>query len=370
MKVGVFIPIGNNGWLLSENAPQYMPTFELNKQVTLAAERYGMDFALSMIKLRGFGGKTEFWDHNLESFTLMAGLAAVTSRIRLFATAASLVMPPAIVARMASTIDSISNGRFGVNLVTGWQRPEYSQMGMWPGDQFFGTRYQYLSEYVQVLRQLWDTGRSDFRGEYFRMEDCRVSPRPQADMKVICAGASDAGMEFSAQYADYNFCFGKGINTPTAFAPSARRLIEATRKTGRKVSTYVLMMVIAAETDEAARAKWEHYKAGADHEAIAWLGEQGAADKKSGADTNVRQMADPTSAVNINMGTLVGSYASVARMLDEVAEVEGTEGVLLTFDDFVAGVQAFGERIQPLMRCRADAASPVPSQVAPLARAA
>src|SRR3954471_18222123 len=138
MEIGVFVPIGNNGWLISETSPQYMPSFELNKTITQAADRYGLDFALSMIKLRGFGGKTEFWEHNLESFTLMGGLAAVTTKIKLFATAASLVMPPAIVARMASTIDSISNGRFGLNLITGWQRPEYSQMGMWPGDQFFG----------------------------------------------------------------------------------------------------------------------------------------------------------------------------------------------------------------------------------------
>lgn len=105
-----------------------------------------------MIKLRGFGGETEFWEHNLESFTLMAGLAAVTSRIQLFATAATLTMPPAIVARMASTIDSISDGRFGINLVTGWQKPEYSQMGLWPGDEFFGTRYQYLGEYAGAAR--------------------------------------------------------------------------------------------------------------------------------------------------------------------------------------------------------------------------
>ncbi len=370
MKVGVFIPIGNNGWLLSENAPQYKPTFALNKQITLEAERYGFDFALSMIKLRGFGGKTEFWDHNLESFTLMAGLAAVTTKIKLFATAASLVMPPAIVARMTSTIDSISNGRFGLNLITGWQRPEYSQMGLWPGDQFFGSRYQYLAEYIHVLRDLWGTGQSDFKGEHFKMDDCRVSPRPQAEMKVICAGQSDAGMAFSAQHADYNFCFGKGINTPTAFKPAADKLIEATKKTGRHVTTYVLMMVIADETDEAARAKWEHYKAGADQGAIAWLGEQGAVDTKSGADTNVRQMADPTSAVNINMGTLVGSYASVARMLDEMALVPGTEGVLLTFDDFVEGVKAFGERIQPLMASRVDADTPVPSRAAPQALAA
>lgn len=363
MKVGIFIPIGNNGWLISENAPQYQPTFELNKQIAQSAEHYGLDFVLSMIKLRGFGGKTEFWDHNLESFTLMAGLAAVTSKIKLFATAASLVMPPAIVARMASTIDSISNGRFGVNLVTGWQRPEYTQMGMWPGDEFFTSRYEYLAEYIQVLRDLWEKGQSDFKGEHFQMDDCRVSPRPQADMKVICAGQSDAGMEFSAKHADYNFCFGKGVNTPKAFAPAAEKLIEATQLTGRDVSTYVLMMVIADETDEAARAKWEHYKAGVDEEAVSWLGVQGSVDKKSGADTNVRQMADPTSAVNINMGTLVGSYATIARMLDEVAEVQGTEGVLLTFDNFVQGVEAFGTRIQPLMKSRTDAISPVKSQV-------
>ncbi len=67
----------------------------------------------------------------------MAGLAAVTSRIQIYATAATLPLPPAIVARMAATIDSISGGRFGVNLVTGWQKPEYEQMGIWPGDDYF-----------------------------------------------------------------------------------------------------------------------------------------------------------------------------------------------------------------------------------------
>jgi pyrimidine oxygenase len=352
MKVGVFIPIGNNGWLISENAPQYKPSFELNKQVVQKAENYGLDFALSMIKLRGFGGKTEFWDHNLESFTLMAGLAAVTSRIKLYATAPTLCFPPAIVARMASTIDSISNGRFGLNLVTGWQKPEYSQMGIWPGDDYFAHRYEYLAEYVQVLRDLWETGRSDLKGRFFQMDDCRLSPRPQADMKIICAGQSGAGMAFTAKYADYNFCFGKGVNTPTAFAHTVERLQAAKAETGRAVACYALFMVIADETDEAARAKWDAYKAGADEEAIAWLGEQAAADTKSGGDTNVRQMVDPTSAVNINMGTLVGSYATVARMLDEIATIPDSEGVLLCFDDFIKGMDDFGTRIQPLMQCR------------------
>ncbi|MCS5781253.1 pyrimidine utilization protein A [Klebsiella pneumoniae subsp. pneumoniae] len=327
---------------MSTHAPQYMPTFELNKAIVQKAEHYHFDFALSMIKLRGFGGKTEFWDHNLESFTLMAGLAAVTSKIQIYATAATLTLPPAIVARMASTIDSISGGRFGVNLVTGWQKPEYDQMGMWPGDDYFASRYDYLTEYVQVLRDLWGTGRSDFKGDYFTMNDCRVSPRPSQPMKVICAGQSDAGMAFSAQHADYNFALAKGQHA-NGLCPDRRTHDAGGGKTGRDVGSYVLFMVIADETDEAARAKWEHYKAGADEEALAWLTEQSQKDTRSGSDTNVRQMADPTSAVNINMGTLVGSYASVARMLDEVASVPGTDGVLLTFDDFLAGIDAFGE---------------------------
>ena len=205
MEIGVFIPIGNNGWLLSENAPQYKPTFELNKEITLRAEGYGLDFVLSMIKLRGFGGKTEFWDHNLESFTLMAGLAAVTSKIKLFATSATLVMPPAIVARMAATIDSISNGRFGLNVITGWQRPEYSQMGLWPGDEYFSRRYEYLAEYVQVLRELWANGQSDFKGDFFKMDDCRCLPLPSRMIPIISAGQSDAGTRYAARFADYNF---------------------------------------------------------------------------------------------------------------------------------------------------------------------
>src|ERR1700675_344931 len=161
MELGVFIPIGNNGWLISTTSPQYRPSFDLNRQVVEKAERFGFDFALSMIKLHGFGGPSQYWDHNLESFTLTAGLAAVTSRIQLFASVAVLTLPPPIAARMAVTLDSISHGRFGLNIVTGWQRAEYDQMGIWPGASHYEHRYDYCSEYVEIMQELWATGRSD-----------------------------------------------------------------------------------------------------------------------------------------------------------------------------------------------------------------
>lgn len=352
MEIGVFIPIGNNGWLISTNSPQYMPSFELNKQIIQKAEKYSLDFALSMIKLRGFGGKTEFWDHNLESFTLMAGLAAVTSKIKLFASTAILTLPPALVARMAITVDSIAPGRFGINIVTGWQEAEYSQMGIWPGNAYFDYRYDYATEYVQVMKELWAKGVSNFQGKHFTMKDCKMSPQPSKDIKIVAAGQSGRGMEFASQYADFNFVMGVGINTPTAVAPANERLIEAAKQAGRDVGAYVLFMVIADETDEIAQAKWDSYREGADVDALARMADQGSKDTKADGSATAKTINLPEGAVNFNQGTLIGSYAKVAGLLDEAAETPGTKGIMLTFDDFLIGLDNFGEKIQPLMKSR------------------
>ena len=356
MEIGVFIPIGSNGWLISTTSPQYRPSFALNRQVTLNAERYGLDFVLSMIKLRGFGGKSRFWDDNLESFTLMAGLAAVTSRIELYATVAVLTLPPAITARMAMTIDSISHGRFGVNLVTGWQKAEYDQMGLWPGDDHFKHRYDLLDEYATVMRELWVTGQSDLKGRYYTMNDCRLGPLPSRRIPLICAGTSDAGMVFAAKHCAYNFCSGNGeMNDPRDSADTVARLQACTQAAGTGTKALAFTMIIADETDEAAMAKWEHYKAGVDLDAIGWSRDQAGADKNA-ADNSTAGRIRRREPLPFNGSRLIGSYASVARMLDEMAEIPGLAGVMLTFDDFVIGVEQFGQRIQPLMRSRRNLA--------------
>ena len=353
MKVGVFIPIGSRGWLISTTSPKTMPSFDLNRTVVQRAEHYGLDFALSMIKLRGYDGPSEYWVHNLESFTLMAGIAAVTRRIQVFASVAVLTMPPALVARMAVTIDSIAPGRFGVNIVTGWQPKEYQQMGLWPGEAHFARRYDYVSEYVRIMQELWTTGRSDFKGEFFQMDDCRLSPRPSRPITLVGAGQSDRGMRFVAEYGDYNFLGSPGLNEPNAPLVVLDRLNAAVAASGRDVGALLLLMVIAAETDEAAFAKWDHYKAGTDLEALQWQATQASADTKaqdgSTASNLARVVRDPQPTGILKF---IGSYASVARMLDEVAALPGLRGVMLTFDDFIVGMEQFGEHIQPLMNSR------------------
>ncbi len=136
-------------------------------------------------------------------------------------------------------------------------------------------------------------------------------------------------------------------------ADSVARLVSATQETGRTCGALVLTMVIADETDAAAMAKWEHYKAGADLEALAYRDAQAADDPSRDplAGPNKRRTLG-VDKLPTQGGVLVGSYASVARMLDELATVPGVLGVMLTFDDFVIGMEQFGTRVQPLMRSR------------------
>ena len=150
MQLGVFIPIGNNGWLISTTSPQYKPSYDLNKAIVDKAERFGFDFALSMIKLHGFGGPSQFWDYNLESFTLMAGSGGDDNEDQ--AVCHVRGADDAAADRGADGGDdrfSISHGRFGVNIISGWQRREYTQMGIWPG---CGS----LQAPLRVLRRICD----------------------------------------------------------------------------------------------------------------------------------------------------------------------------------------------------------------------
>lgn len=357
MEIGIFLPTGTRGYLISSTAPLNEPTYELNKQVVLAAERYGCEFALSMVKFRGFGGESRYWDGALEPFTLTAALAAVTSRIKLISTTASLVMPPAIVARMAATLDGIAPGRTGINVVTGWQKAEYEQMGVWPGDVHFERRYEYLAEYVQVMQELWRDGHSNFQGSYFKMEDCRLEPQPKHPIELVVAGGSEQGLGFAARYCHYNFCAAPDtINTASSCLGPIERLKQAADRQGRDVKALIWVSVIADETDAAAEAKWESYKSGTDPVALGWSKAQASSDaKNTDPNSTVARVTQRREYSPTNTMKTIGSYATVARVLDEMAAIPGMAGAMLSFDDFAVGIEQFGQHIQPRMASRTTA---------------
>ena len=353
MELGVFLPTGSRGYIISTSAPANEPSYALNRHVVQTAERHGFGFALSMVKFRGFGGPSGFWDAALEPFTLISALAAITSRIRLISTAASLAMPPAVVARMAATMDQVAPGRIAINVITGWARAEYEQMGLWPGEAHFARRYDMVAEYVAVMRALWATGRCDLEGEFFRMQDCVLEPRPLHPVPIVVAGSSDKGLDFAARHADYNFCSAPdAVNSPDSCAVPVQRLRAAAARHGRDVKALLWVTVITDATDAGAEAKWERYRRGIDMQAIGRRVGQAAADTVT---------VDPASTAFRHRGAevapvggckLVGSHATIAAQLDRLAAIPDLAGVMLAFDDYWTGLDEFGERVLPLMRAR------------------
>ena len=352
MKFGVFLPNGSNGYIPSAGSPVYLPTFDHNQAISLEAEKQGLDFVLSMMKYRGFGGDTGYWDACLESFTLMAALAAVTRRVELYPSISILSQHPAVVARMVATIDDISGGRCGLNIVTGWNRPEYAQMGLWPGDSHYERRYDYAEEYLTILRELWETGRSSQKGEYFELDDCAMYPTPSRKIPIVCAGQSPRGKQFVAEMADQQFV----MTADSKLTPGVADIQDRARKTGRKVGIYALYHMIVADSDDEAVRMAEEIVARADRGAIANI--LASAD----LDTNVDGTSDHLKAaleLGIEEGNIafmsipvvLGSPATVARRIDQISENTGIDGMLFSWPDFVSGISRFGKEVMPLLKC-------------------
>ncbi len=349
MKFGVFLPNGSNGYIPSEGSPVYQPTFEHNKAISIEAETQGLDFVLSMMKYRGFGGVTGYWDSCLESFTLMAGLAAVTSKIGLFPSISLLSQHPAVVARMIATLDDISSGRCGLNIVTGWNRAEYAQMGMWPGDSHYERRYDYASEYLSILKTLWRTGRCSHQGEFFSLDDCTVYPQPAGEIPIVCAGQSPRGRQFVAESADHQFVLTGKSNLINGVQDIQARA----RKYSRRVGIYALYHLIVEDTDQKAKSVAENIVEKADMGAIRNILDSASSDTNKGGTSDQLQAALEQSIEEGNMAfmgipVLVGSPESVAAQIKLLGEESGIEGMLFSWPDFVPGVRRFGEEVMPL----------------------
>lgn len=361
--VGLFLPstLGLSVIAVTD-PPQPEPTFALNLAITRMAEAGGLDFVLSASKWRGYGGPSRHWDASLESFTLMSAIAAATSRIQLYASVGVRAFHPAVIAKMAATIDDVSGGRFGVNIVSGWNELEYAQMGMWPEDGYHRWRYAYAEEFLQVLTKLWATGRASHKGRFFQLDDCMSYPTPARPLPIVCAGQSPDAIAFTARHADIGFV-GRMHDTAATLGALNQRLQAEAARHGRRVGAYALLNVIAAPTDAAAMARQDDLLARSDEEAIAeWL-------RASSRDpTRKVDGLDRLRLTFMGFPFLTASYAGIAARLDEIADA-GVAGVCLMFPSFVPDLEAFIAEVLPRMRSRRPSATAADASAAPLSPA-
>ena len=341
LELGVFIPIGNNGWIISSTAPQYMPTFALNRDICQLAEKFGFDFVFSMSKWRGYGGETRFWDFSLESLTLMAALAAVTRRVRIYASVQPLLVPPAVAAKMATTIDDISGGRAGINIVTGAYLDEISQMGLLPPN-YDSYRYEYAAEWVELVTRLWTEESVTYKGKHFQLADCRSNPKPvrKPHPDIVCAGISDAGMRFTSRYGTHSFLGGRTLDEVIALG---RRMKELAREAGRLVKTYTVVTLIQGESDAHANELFEYYCSGADTKAL----ENVVAMMQGPSGKLVQDIAKKF--VFFGCQPLVGGPETIASVINGWAQEGGLDGVMFCFPEFIQGLKDLQSRVVPIL---------------------
>lgn len=193
MKIGVVLETAEGG------LQGKTPTFSELKEMAQTAEQVGLDSIwLCDHLLYRFPGQEEsgIW----EVFTMLSALAAVTTRITLGTiVVCTSFRPPALVAKMADTIDEISGGRLILGLGAGWHQPEYEAFG-YPFDHLAGR----FEEAIQIIAPLLHEGQVDFQGQYYQVHQCVLRPRGPSrhGPPLLIAGRRPRMLQLTARYAD------------------------------------------------------------------------------------------------------------------------------------------------------------------------
>jgi pyrimidine oxygenase len=339
---GVFLPIGSGGWIISTTTPKLDGSWTQNRDAAVLAEKIGLDFVMSMAKWRGFGGATDHWGTTLESVTMMAALSQVTSRVKLWATVHTSLNHPVATAKEIATLDELSGGRAGLNIVVGG-RGDFHQMGIWDQMAVRDDKYQFTEEWTEIVKRLWAEDRVNFEGDYFSIRDCVSRPKPISKPRpdIICAGISQRGFEFSVREADACFTGGRDADETRDASRRARALAE---KYSKPIKVYAMCTVVHADTDAKAHALAAQYREGVDLGAVEGMGIN--AGLPPGADNPMIARARGAFLTE----TVIGSPRSCREQIERFVDYCDLDGVMLIFPDYIEGLTMFGEEVLPGLR--------------------
>jgi FMNH2-dependent dimethyl sulfone monooxygenase len=355
MMLGLFLPIQSGGWTGSTLQRTTTWTFDYNAALALQAEALGFDIVFGLAQFLPKGGYNAVQDGMaIDSFMTVGALASITSRILLISTVHVLYGPwhPLHFAKFGATLDHISKGRWGVNVVTGHRGVEHEMFG-WPQIEH-DRRYDLADEFLAVVQHLWAADEdSCYTGESWRMKGAYVTPKPRFGRPILVnATGSGAGIEFAAKHSDIVFISsptGTAFETAiTALPDHVANVKAAARKVGREVRVIINPMVILGETDAAAA---DYAEAIIAHSVTA-----GGVFGHISSDAHAwarRQEYDTPRQRALGGGNLqiIGGPEQVA---DSIARLKaaGIDGVQLSFYDFAPDLALFGARVLPLLKAR------------------
>ena len=351
--VGLFLPIQDGGWTPSTLPRSTDWSFEYNKALAQRAEALGLDLVFGLAQWTpkgGHGGETRYREISIDSFMTVAALAAVTERILLISTIHVLYGPwhPMHLAKFGATLDHISGGRWGANIVTGHIPREARMFGMERPDH--ARRYEMADVFTTRLKQLWSAEENlTLDGPFWSMESAFCTPKPQFGRPVLvnATGSAD-GIAHAAKHSDIVFITSPSgnqmENALESLPPHTAEIRRVAGQAGRRVRTIINPMVVCRPAEKEAIAYRDAIVAAADDGAVegfAAITKGGDAVAWSGQKRQYRALGG-----NLH---IVGSPEQVVEQFRQLQQA-GCDGVQLTFYDFAPDLEYFGEAVLPLMK--------------------
>ena len=352
LMLGLFIPLQQGAWSPSTWTRGTSWSFEYNAECAVRADELGFDLVFGLAQWLGkggYGGAMRFRENATDPLLVTAGLAPLTRNIILISTVHILYgWHPLHLAKFAASIDHMSGGRWGLNVVTGYKKSEYEMFGMAPIEH--DLRYAMADEFSVFMRRLWTEDENlTLEGRWWRMKDAFVAPKPvNGTVLMVNAASSGAGLEYAAKHSDLIFITspaGPNLDRAAEVLPAHNGKIKAlARNRGREVKTLINPHVICRETE---REAWNQYRAILDHQ------DPVAADAFyatfTGGDQASWRAATRDDWV---IGGNVHVVGSPDQVVDGLARLHaaGCDGVQVNFYDYLPDLEFFGARVLPLMK--------------------
>ncbi len=346
LTLAVFSPnmAGGANLTRSPSAPQV--TWAETVRIAQAADRAGFEAIIPVARWRGMSAAEDRRSHrSFDTFTWAAGVSAVTERIGVFATVHVPVHHPVAAAKQIATVDHISRGRFGLNVVAGWNSDEFAMFGL--EQQAHDDRYAMAEEWIGVVRRIFDAeAEFDVDGRFFRGSHVLSEPKPvQWPAPVVMnAGGSPSGRGFAARHADVSFALLPDI---AGAADSVRAAKALAGEHGRDLSVFVAGHIVCAETDAAAQAEYRRQTTElGDHEA-ARNAIRLLIPNSASADFDHEYMQAAAIAGFFAL-PLVGSPQTIVERLAALSAA-GVSGVAVSWLDYEAGIDQYSTLLAPVL---------------------
>lgn len=232
LQLGLFGSNARYGRAATKVPEAWSGSWEDNLRMAQMADEAGIDFILPLARWRGYRGTSNFHGTVLEATAFACGLLASTRNITVFSTIHVPFFHPVVAAKQFATADHIGRGRFGINVVVGWNTDEFQMFGL--DIREHDNRYEYESEWVEVVKKLWtQQGSFDYEGRFLNLKDLQAEPKPYGGTRPIImnAGASKAGRGFAIEHSDILFSL---LITPEQGAKAVAETRAQAEAMGRK----------------------------------------------------------------------------------------------------------------------------------------